>query len=89
MPITTSAKKALRASLKKRAFNERRRREMRGALKDARKLVGEGKGADAVTMLPRAYKMIDKAAKRGVIKKNAAARYKSRLSQFVKKGAAK
>ena len=89
MPITTSAKKALRASLKKRAFNHRRTREMRTALKDARKLVGEGKGADAASALPRAYKMIDKAAKRGVIKKNAAARYKSRLSKFVKKGVTK
>lgn len=58
---------------------------MRLVLKDARKLVLVGKGDEAKSLLPRAYKMIDKAAKRGVIKKNTAARYKSRLSRTVKK----
>jgi len=85
MAITSSAKKAHRSSLNKRVFNERRRREMRGVIKEARKLVTSGEASEAKNLLPRAYKLIDKAAKRGVIKKNTAARHKSRLTAFVKK----
>lgn len=62
---------------------------MRGALKEVRKLALAGKGSEAADQVPRTYKMIDKALKRGVIKKNAAARYKSRLSALVKKSTAK
>jgi small subunit ribosomal protein S20 len=39
---------------------------------------------EAVKMLSNAYSIIDKAAKRGVIKKNNAARKKARLSRIVK-----
>lgn len=85
MAITSSAKKALRSSLNKRVFNQKRTREMRTALKEARKLVVGGKSGEAQDLLPRAYKLIDKAAKRGVIKKNTASRHKSRLSKLIKK----
>ena len=89
MPITKSAKKALRASLKKQAYNERRRRAMKEAVKAARKIAAEKKGSDARAELSRAYKAIDKAAKRGVIKKGAASRKKSRLAKALKKAAGK
>lgn len=74
MAITTSAKKAYRASLKKRVFNVRRKRVLLGATKDARKAL-------TAESLATAYQAIDKAAKRGVIKKNTAARKKSRLAK--------
>lgn len=79
MPITKGAEKAHRASLRKRVFNLRRRRTMNDVVKKFRTLVttGDLKGAEAV--LPEAYQAIDKAAKRGVIKDNTAARKKSRL----------
>jgi len=85
MPNTTSAKKALRASKKKKVFNDRRRSAMREVLKNIKKLAWEKKQDEAKALLSKAYKAIDKAAKRGVIKKNTASRKKSRLSAFIKK----
>jgi len=85
MPIIKSAKKALRSSSKKRVFNDRRRKAMREAVKGVKKLVVAKNSAEAQTKLSEAYKAIDKAVKRGVIKKNAAARKKSRLVKMIKK----
>lgn len=85
MPITTSAKKALRASQRKKIFNDRRKRDMRAAVKAPLAFLKEGNRDKARALLPNAYKAIDKAAKRGVIKKNAAARKKSRLALLVNK----
>jgi small subunit ribosomal protein S20 len=79
MAITKSAKKAHRASLKKRVFNVRRKRALTSSVKDARK-------AMSAETLAKAYQAIDKAAKRGIIKKNAAARKKSRLAKAVASG---
>ena len=85
MPITSSAKKELRSSAKKRVFNIRRKRAMKDVVTKIRKLSVAGKSKEAGELLPQAYKAIDKAAKRGVIKKNTAARKKSRLTRFVNK----
>jgi len=56
---------------------------MRATVKDFLKLVSEKKKDEAQKMIPELYKNIDKAAKRGVIKKNNASRKKSRLSAKV------
>ena len=85
MPITTGAKKAHRSSLRKRVFNIRRTRAMNDTVKKMQKLIGAGQVKEAETMLPEAYKVIDKAAKRGVIKDNTAARKKSRLMAAIKR----
>ena len=82
MPITQSAKKALRGSLRKKAFNDRRKRVMKEEIKKIEKMSKTNK-AEAVKMLSTAFQTIDKAAKKGVIKKNNAARKKSRLSRLV------
>jgi len=81
MPITKSAKKALRGSQKKRVFNLRRSREMKLKIKEVESLLKEGKKKEAETSLPQAYKAIDKAIKRGIIKKNTGARKKSQLAK--------
>lgn len=78
MAITKSAKKAHRASLKKHVFNVRRKRVLSSATKDARKEL-------TTESLAKAYQAIDKAAKKGVIKKNTADRKKSRLAKAVAK----
>lgn len=85
MPITKSAKKALRGSSKKRSFNIRRKKDLISVLKEIKKLVAEKKTDEARKMLPKAYKVIDKSAKKGLIKKNTASRKKSRLVAFIKK----
>ena len=85
MPITKGAKKAHRASLRKRVFNLRRKNVMNDTVKKVHKLLGEKKADEARALLPTAQKTIDKAAKRGIIKENTAARKKSRLSAAIKK----
>lgn len=85
MAITAQAKKALRSSERKRVFNVRRTRAMREVVKEVRELAASGKAAEAREKLPAAYKAIDKAAKRGVIKDNTASRKKSRLSALINK----
>ena len=79
MAITKGAKKAHRASLHKHVFNVRRKKAMNETVKQVRRLVTAGKGSEAQALIPAAYQAIDKAAKRGVIKDNTAARKKSRL----------
>jgi small subunit ribosomal protein S20 len=84
MPITKSAKKALRGSLVKQAANNRSKKAVKESIKSIEKLVKEGKKADAKKLLNDAYSAIDKASKTGVIKKNTASRRKSRLSKITK-----
>lgn len=83
MPIIQSAKKAVRGSLRKKAFNDSRKRAMKEIIKKIEKSSKTDK-VEAGKMLSKAFQTIDKAAKRGVIKKNNAARKKSRLSKLVK-----
>jgi small subunit ribosomal protein S20 len=85
MPIIKSAKKALRGSQRKKVYNDRRNKAMKGAIKDVKKLVVAKEPKKALVELSAAYQAIDKAAKRGIIKKNTAARKKSRLSKLIKK----
>lgn len=88
-PITKSAKKALRQSKKRRQRNLRRLSIMRENIKKVRKLVEENKKEEALKLLPQTYKAIDKAAKTNVIKKNTAARKKSRLTKMIQSSSAK
>jgi len=83
MPITQSAKKAIRGSLRKKAFNDRRVRAMKEIIKKIEKIAKTDK-AGAVKMLSAAFQAIDKTAQSGVIKKNNAARKKARLSKLIK-----
>lgn len=89
MPITRGAKKAERASKRKRVFNVRRTGAMNDAVKKLKKTVIAGDTTGAEKLLSATYKAIDKAAKRGVIKKTTAARKKSRLVASIKRAAAK
>lgn len=85
MAITKGAKKAHRSSLKKRVFNVRRKSELSDVVKKVKKHVAAGELKEATALMPMAYKAIDKAAKRGVIKTNTAARKKSRLMGAMKR----
>ena len=84
MPITSSAKKAIRVSARKKLVNDRRTRTMKDEIKKLEKAVKAGKKEDAAKMMAVTFAAIDKAAKRGVIKKNTASRKKSRMSRLVK-----
>lgn len=84
MANTSSAKKAERAALKRRVFNERRKKTMKDVVKDVTKLLGSKQAKEAVALLPKLFKALDKAAKNGTIKKNTAARMKSRISKRIR-----
>jgi small subunit ribosomal protein S20 len=84
MPITKSAKKALKGSLVKKAMNDRNKKAIKESMKSIEKLVKEKKNAEAKKLLPVAYSAIDKACKRGVLKKNTASRRKALLSRMTK-----
>ena len=83
MPITQSAKKAIRGSLRKKAYNDQRKKAMKEIIKKIDKIAKTDK-AEALKMLSDAFQAIDKAAQKGVIKKNNAANKKSRLSKLTK-----
>ena len=83
MAITSSAKKAVRVSKRKKVLNDRRTRTMKDAIKKIEKAVKAGNKDDAAKLLSAAFAAVDKAAKRGVIK-NTASRKKSRLARISK-----
>lgn len=83
MAITSSAKKALRSSRRKAVFNARRKRAIKDVSGNIRKLVAAGKRDEARALISTAYTAIDKALKGNYLKKNTAARKKSRLARLV------
>jgi len=83
MPITKSAKKAIRVSARKKGYNDSRKRAMKDMIKKIEKIAKTDK-VEAGKLLSSAQAVIDKAAKKGVIKKNNASRKKSRLSRLLK-----
>jgi len=85
MPIIRSAKKALRQNIKRRAKNKSTKQKLKTMAKEIRVLAMSKKIDEAKKNLSAIYKALDKAAKTGVIKPNAAARKKSRLAKFITK----
>jgi small subunit ribosomal protein S20 len=79
MAITRSAKKAHRQSLVKKGYNEALKKNLRDALKGVR----EAKAGD-IKAIAKAHKAIDKAAKKGLLKRNTADRRKALVSRMLK-----
>ena len=84
MAITSSAKKAIRVSARKRIFNLRTQKKIDAVVRDIKKLATSKKLVEAKKMIPLLYKAI-KAVKTKFYKKNTAARMKSRLVKFLNK----
>ncbi|MFA5169411.1 MAG: 30S ribosomal protein S20 [Candidatus Paceibacterota bacterium] len=83
MPVTKTTKRRPAQIERRRVVNQKRILEMRKLIKEANTLLSNKNIEEVEKMLPRIYKAIDKAAKRGVIKKNAAARRKSRMAKKI------
>ena len=82
MPNHKSAEKRARQNEKRRQRNRGSRGKLRTGVKKLRAaLEGGDKGAQA--LLPETVSLIDKAVQKGVLHRNAAARYKSRLAKRV------
>jgi len=75
----------MRKAEKRRIRNRYYRSRARTYIKRVRKLLGEGRIEEAREALRLAVKALDKAAQKGVIHKNNAARRKSRLMRLFNK----
>jgi len=78
-----SALKRNRQSQKRRARNRNNVSQLKTQVKRLRSAIAEGNAEVAKQLLPATVGEIDKAAKKGVVHDNAAARYKSRLTRKV------
>jgi small subunit ribosomal protein S20 len=85
MPIKDSAKKYMRVTERKTALNKRAKGVLKSTIRKAKESVAEKKSEVMTETYRQAQAAIDKAAKRGLIKKNTAARKKSRLNALMKK----
>ena len=79
-----SAIKKTRTDEKKRMANKRIRSRMRTAIKKIRSLIIEGNLDEAKKSYPQVVSIIDKTVTKGIIHKNTASRYKSRISKAIK-----
>jgi len=78
-----SALKRYRQSQRRRLVNQMNRHKLKTQIKRLRAAIAAGKGADAKPLLPATFSIIDQSVQKGVIKKNTARRYKSRLAKRV------
>lgn len=78
MPNIDSAKKELRKSIKRNAHNSNVEKNLKDLVKKSRKAI-ETKDSKAADLVAKTMKALDKAAQKGIIKKNTRDRKKSRL----------
>jgi small subunit ribosomal protein S20 len=83
MPIKDSAKKYMKVTAKKTEANRKTRGAYRSAIKNLEKAVQSDDKKNVNELLLLSQKMLDKAVQKNVIKKNTAARQKSRLNKMV------
>lgn len=83
MPNIKSAAKRMRQNETRYQENLKVKRQMRRAIKNAMDCIANNQETEARGYAQTAQKMIDKAVKKGVIKKNTASRKKSQLTRRV------
>jgi small subunit ribosomal protein S20 len=84
MANTISAIKRTRQEQRRTEVNRMRKSRLRHQVRTFRRLLEQKDAKGAATEIPKTFSMIDRAAKWGIIKKNTAARYKSRLTMRLK-----
>ena len=84
MANTYSALKRGRQTGRRTEFNRKHKSELRHQIRAMRRAITGKDAKAAAAMLPETFSVIDKSAKVGIIKKNTAARYKSKLHLRVK-----
>jgi small subunit ribosomal protein S20 len=89
MPNHKSAEKRVRQNEKRRDNNRSNRGKLRTSIKKLRAALGAGDANSLQELLPATISTIDKAVQKGVLHRNAAARYKSRLTTRVNQASAK
>ena len=84
MANTVSALKRVRQTKRKAEVNRLRKSRLRHQIRSVRRLLESKDAKGATAALPATFSMIDRSAKWGIIKKNTAARYKSRIAARLK-----
>lgn len=84
MPIIKSSKKSVKTDRKQTVANNFYTQTVKNAIKNTEKSIAAKDKTKASDMLKVTVKAIDKAASKGLMKKNTAARQKSRLNKKVK-----
>ena len=79
-----SALKAHRQNVQRREHNRDMRSTLRTGLKAIRAALNAGKIDDAKALLSKTTSLVDKMAGKGIIHKNTAGRYKSRIAAKLK-----
>ena len=80
MPNHKSAEKRMRQNEKRRLINRGNRGKLRTGIKKLRAALEGGEAGTVQTLLPETVSLIDKAVQKGALHRNAAARFKSRLT---------
>jgi small subunit ribosomal protein S20 len=88
MANTVSALKRVRVAERRTAINRTRKSRLRHQIRAMRRLLEAKDSKAATALVPQTFRLIDRSAKWGIIKKNTAARYKSRLTLRLRKLAA-
>jgi small subunit ribosomal protein S20 len=88
MANTVSALKRVRMTERRTAVNRSRKSRLRHQIREMRRLLDKKDVEGATKIVPQTFSVVDRAAKWGIIKKNTAARYKSRLTLRLRKVAA-
>lgn len=83
MPNTKGAKKRLRQNVVRRDRNRAEKSRLRHSLRKFREAVAENNLDAAKELSVATTKLLDKAASRGVLHRNQAARLKSRMSRLM------
>ena len=89
MPNHKSAEKRVRQNEKRREINRSNRGRLRTSIRGLRGALTTGDAKSIQELLPETISTIDKAVQKGVLHRNAAARYKSRLTKRVNQASAK
>ena len=84
MANTFSALKRVRQTERRTLVNRMRKSRLRHQIRTIRRLLEQKDANGAQAALPETFSLVDRSAKWGIIKKNTAARYKSRLVKRVR-----
>jgi small subunit ribosomal protein S20 len=84
MANTYSALKRVRQTERRTEFNRKNKSRLRHTIRAMRRAIAGKDPKAAADLLPGTFSIIDRSAKVGIIKKNTAARYKSKLHARVK-----
>ena len=84
MANTFSALKRVRMTKRRTEINRMRKSRLRHQIRSMRRALDQKDAKGAQALVPETFSLVDRAAKWGIIKKNTAARYKSRLTGRLK-----